>query len=223
MGGAIIFFAFIFIALFFILFGINPGLAFSCVAVMLGILIFYRNYTLSQRLKKTNAKDLHITNIEKGGVFKLTGVKGSTNEMTLKVLDKHLYQEGDFYWYELECDKGEGEKVWVDVEEDDEVVVSIVLEKLSLNTINTNSSSLKKIDDEEIGSVSYKGTAFRYVESDEAIFYRSSDDSKKEKLYYWDFQNGSYSIGVEKWGINEYQVFYCQQMKPSQVTVYSLR
>lgn len=223
MGTAIIILAVVFIGGIFLLFGINPGLAFFCLAILLGLLIFYRNYSISQKLKKTTANDLHITNVEKGGVFKLTGVVGTTEEMTLKVLDKHLYQEGDFYWYELECDKGEGEKVWVDVEEDDEVIVSIVLDKITLKDIGATASKLSHIDDEEKGTIHYKGAHFKYVESDEAIFYRSSDDSKKEKLYYWDFQNGSYSIGVEKWGANEYQVFYCQQMKPSQVTVYSLR
>ncbi|MGN1125454.1 MAG: hypothetical protein ACI4SM_04630, partial [Candidatus Gastranaerophilaceae bacterium] len=98
------------------------------IAVILGIIILKRNFDLTQKLKTKNTKEneLVINNVGVGGVFKLANVDGYDEDLTLKVKRKHMYQEGDYFWYELECEKGDGEKAWVEVEEDDELVVSIV-------------------------------------------------------------------------------------------------
>ena len=200
---------------------IGLNVIFLALGIILALLFVKRNSDLKKNIYKMPEDALHITNVDKGGVFKLTGVGDNFEELNLKVLAKHLYQEGDFYWYELECDKGDDEKVWVEVEDDDETVVSVVLKKMKLSDINTSQSQLQHIDDEESGSVSYKGISYNYQESDEAIFYRFCDDKKPEKFYYWDFRKGNYSISVEKWAEKEYQVFYSQIMKPSQVIVYS--
>ena len=164
---------------------------------------------------------LHIVNVDKGGVFQLRGVGKNMEDMTLKVITKHLYQQGDYYWWELECDKGSDEKVWVEVEDDDDTIVSIVLEKLKLNDINLTPVDLVKIDDEEEGYIIYEKVKYAYEDSDEAIFYRFCDDKKPEKFYYWDFVDDDYSVSVEKWGEKDYEVFYCQKMKPNQITVLS--
>lgn len=189
-------------------------------AVALIVLLIYRNISLKKTLSKVPENDLHVLNLDKGGVFRLTGVGSSSEEINLKVLAKHMYRQGDYYWYELECDKGAGEKVWVEIEDDDETMVSIVLQKLTLRDIGLTATDLDNIDEYERGDLRYNGKIFVYTDSDEAIFYRFCDDEKSEKLYYWDFENENYSIGVERWGNREYEVFYSQTMKPSQVTVY---
>lgn len=209
------------VCLLFLIPTIGTNVIFLGLGILLAVVFIKRNADLKKNIYKMPEDALHITNVDKGGIFKLTGVGKNSEELNLKVLAKHLYREGDYYWWELECDKGDGEKVWVEVEDDDETIVSIVLEKLTLKDINVSKSRLEQIDDNESGSINYKGRNFRYTESDEAIFYRFCDDKRAEKLYYWDFQNGNNTVSIEKWSDNEFQVFYSQIMKPAQVTVYS--
>lgn len=198
---------------------VGANAVFLVLAVILAILFWKRNSDLKNNIYKIPEDTLHIVNVDKGGVFQLRGVGENMEDMTLKVMTKHLYQEGDFYWYEFECDKGDGEKVWVEVEDDDDTIVSVVLEKIKFYDISATKEDLVHIDDEEEGSVYYKNVKYDYEESGGATFYRFCDDKKPENFYYWDFVNGNHSISVEKWGENDYEVFYCQIMKPNQVTV----
>lgn len=140
--------------------------------------------------------------------------------MELKVLAKHLYRQHDYSWFELECDQGTGDKIWMEVEDDDELLVSLVLKKLTLADLNVTPSFLHKADDDETGSITYDGKTFRYEDSDEATFYKYCDRDKSEKFYYWEFKSGKYSVSVEKWGVGEYTAFYSQLLSPNQITVY---
>lgn len=189
-------------------------------SVVLIALLVCRNILLKKTISRVPENELHVLNLDKGGIFRLTGVGTNSDEVNLKVLSKHLYRQGDYYWYELECDKGDGEKVWVEIEDDDETKVSIVIQKLTLQDIGLTSRDLDNIDEYESGDLRYNGECFIYSDSDEATFYRFCDDTKAEKLYYWDFEQGNYSISVERWGNREYEVFYSQSMLPSQITVY---
>ena len=198
---------------------LNANVIFLLLAILLAVILWKRNTDLKKNIYKMPEDALHIVNVDKGGIFQLRGVGKDLEDMTLKVMTKHLYQQGDYYWWELECDKGQGEKVWVEVEDDDDTIVSVVLEKLKLGDIRTSVPDLEKIDDEETGHINFRNSSYTYEDSDEAIFYRYCDDSKPEKFYYWDFENGNYTISVEKWGEKDYEVFYCQKMKPTQITV----
>ena len=202
---------------------IGANVIFLALAAILLFLLWKRNTDLKKNIYKVPENALHITDVDKGGIFQLRGVGEELEDMTLKVMTKHLYQQGDYYWWELECDKGGGEKVWVEVEDDDDTIVSVVLEKMKLSDIHVTPEKLVKIDDEEKGTISYNKKSYIYDDSDEAIFYRYCDDSKPEKFYYWDFvQNEAprnHTVSVEKWGEKDYEVFYCQKMAPSQITV----
>lgn len=178
--------------------------------------IIMRNKSIHENLNKVPEETLHVVNLEKGGVFELRGVGETYKDYTLTVLAKHLYMEGDFSWFELECDDGTENKVWVEVEDDDETVVSVVLEKTNLRAAGLTLKCLKQIDDEESGMVN---GGYVYTDSGEATYYRFCDDTKAEKLYYWDFVKGNKILGVEKWEDNGYQVFISQKMKPSQISV----
>ena len=200
----------------------RPSLGLAVLTILLLLIIIMRGISLyneKQKLDKYKNK-LDIINVDKGGIFKLTGVGEYSEELTLKVLAKHLYKEGDYSWYELECDKGEGDKVFVDVEVDDYVKVSVVLENLTWLDISL-SVSLETMDDKEFGYVQYKNRKFNYQESDNAVFYRFCDNKKREKFYYWDFKNGNNIISIEKWGSKDYKIYYCQEMRTSQITVLS--
>ena len=211
------------IGLLFIVFIISPNYITFALIIAIAVLIVFiwRNADVQKQMYSIPTDALNIVNVDKGGVFTLTGVGKDSEEMTLKVLWKHLYQEGDFFWYELECDNGTGENVWVEVEDDDRTVVSIVLKKLTLGDIGITPAKLVKIDDEESGSITYHGQRFSYTDSDNAVFYKYCDDKKPEKFYYWDFTSKNQIISVEKWSDTEYDVTLSQIMLPPQITVLS--
>ena len=100
-------------------------------AVVVGIIIWKRNFEMKKSvLKDYDSEKLMIQNVQRGGVIRLLNVDGQNGDLDLKVVGRNLYMEGDYSWFELECVNAEGEKFWVDVEDDDELVVSIVLKKL---------------------------------------------------------------------------------------------
>ncbi len=193
-------------------------------AVVMIIVLAKRNFDLKQSLNKYPEDMRIIQNVKEGGVIRLANVEGYDTDLDLKVIGRNLYMEGDYSWYELECVRNDGEKVWVDVDDDDDLVVSVVLEKFTMGDLNIT-TSLKEIDENESGSVYYKRKQYRYVDSGDAKFYKRCDDSKVEKLYYWDFRNGNFLVSVEEWkneeGKPDYACYYSQIIKPSAITVYS--
>ena len=197
-------------------------------AIVVGIIIWKRNYEMKKTvLKDYDSEKLMIQNVQRGGVIRLLNVDGQDGDLDLKVVGRNLYMEGDYSWFELECVNAEGEKFWVDVEDDDELVVSIVLKKLQKADIKFSPNSLDMIDENESGSASYEGQKFLYIDSGEAVFYKRSDDKVKEKLYYWDFKSGKYLISAERWDNSEgksgMEYFYSQILKPASIIVYSIR
>lgn len=194
------------------------NIIFLIIGFILAVAIFMRNKDIHDQHTANSplgTETLHVVNLEQGGVFELSGVGNNYESMTLKVLAKHLYQDGDYSWFELECDKGSQEKVWVEVDDDDETKVTVVLEKKKLSDFGLSASRLEEIDDEERGNVQ----GYNYEDSGNAVFYRFCDSTKAEKLYYWDFKKGSKMLSVEKWGDKDYEVFISQIMMPSQIRV----
>ena len=193
-------------------------------AVILIIALAKRNFDLKQSISKYPEDMRIIQNVKEGGVIKLANIDGYDQDLELKVIGRNLYMEGDYSWYELECVRNDGEKVWVDVDDDDDLIVSVVLKKLTKADLKF-SASLENIDEEESGYVHYNNRSFIYSDSGDAKFYKRCDDSKIENLYYWDFKLNNYLISVEKWknteGKNDYEYYYSQIIKPMAITVYS--
>lgn len=199
------------------------GIIFGVIAV---IAIAKRNFEMSKKCNKGYAEDmLIIQNVKEGGVIKIANLEGYDSDVDLKVVGRNLYMEGDYSWYELECVRNDGEKVWVDVDNDDDLVVSVVLKKLKMSEVHL-SSSLEVIDEEETGSVKYDGAKFFYEDSGDATFYKYCDDKHKEKLYYWDFKSGDFLVSVERWknenGVSDTLAYYSQIVRPAAITVYSI-
>lgn len=206
--------------------------------IIVGLLGFcavigYKIWENTASLKKSNEQnakahpyskdELRMENVGAGAVLHLTGIGSEMEEFDLKVISKHTYRQGESSWYELECDRGE-EKVWIDMEEDDELELGISLRKLKLNDIGLKKADLEKMDDDEEGSFEFEGRKYWLEDSDEAVFYRYSDDKNAEMFYYWDFESkdGKHFISVECWSDGSYDVTYSEPIKLSQVTVYSL-
>lgn len=195
-------------------------------AVVLIIALAKRNFDLKQSMNKYSEDMRIIQNVKEGGVVKIANLDGYDTDLELKVIGRNLYMEGDYSWYELECVRSDGEKVWIDVDDDDDLMISVVLQKLTKSDLKF-SSTLENIDEEESGSANYKGTSFHYIDSGDAKFYKHCDDTKVEKLYYWDFKSasGRYLISVEEWksadGSHDFAYYYSQIVKPMSITVYS--
>ncbi len=195
-------------------------------AVILIITLAKRNFDLKQNMTKYPEDLRIIQNVKEGGVIKIANLDEYDTDLELKVIGRNLYMEGDYSWYELECVRNDGEKVWVDVDDDDSLVVSVVLKKLTKSDLKF-SSSLSNIDEEECGSVNYNGTSYHYIDSGDAKFYKHCDDAKVENLYYWDFKSasGRYLVSVEDWkggdGKHDYVYYYSQIVTPMSITVYS--
>ncbi|MFQ5598486.1 MAG: DUF4178 domain-containing protein [Nitrospiria bacterium] len=173
----------------------------------------------------TYAKDdLRIENVEAGGVIHLSGIGPDLEEFDVRILAKHLYRQGGSSWWELEGESPKG-KVWIDLEEDDELELSISLKKLKLRDIALSKDDLDRIDDEEEGELAYRGEKYFYEDSDEATFYKYGNEANGERFYYWDFENdaGDKFIGVEKWSDGSFEAAYSEPIQSHQVTVYSLK
>ena len=197
-------------------------------AIIALIVVAKRNLDIKKRnLNKYDENELIIQNVQKGGVIRLALLDGQTGSLDLKVVNRNLYMEGDYSWYELECINADGEKFWIDVDDDDELTVSVVIDKPSAVDLQF-SSSLDIIDENECGRVIYKGKSYHYIDSGDAIFYKYCDDKHKERLYYYDFKCGnSYILSAEKWknsnGTSNMEYFVSQIIKPSTITVYSTK
>lgn len=193
-----------------------------------GYLIWKQNsksQLTSTQYKPYSKDDVRIENVGTGGVIHLSGIGSSMEEFDVKIVAKHTYRQGESSWYELEGDKGTDEKVWIDMEEDDELELAISLRKLRLEELGITKNDLDRMDDEEKGSFEFEGQKYYLDDSDEAVFYRYSEDKNAEKFYYWDFEakDGKHYIGVEKWSDGSYDVTYSEAIRPSQLTVYSIK
>lgn len=195
-----------------------------------GFYLFYM-WKSSQKLKEQKVEDftpyskdeLRIENVGSGGVIHLTNIGQDMEDFDVNIIAKHVYREGGDMWYELEGDRGT-EKVWIELEEDDELEISITLKKLKLSDINISKSDLQRIDDKESGQIIYEGQKYSYDDSGSAVFLRYGEEKNKEKFYYWDFEaeDGKHFIGVERWENNSYDVSYSEAIKRSQIEIFSV-
>lgn len=167
--------------------------------------------------------ELRIENVTTGGVIHLTGIGPDKADFDVTILGRHIYREGESTWYELEGDKGD-QKVWIEFEEDDELEISIKMRNLKLRDLGLSKSALDKMDDDEDGSFKFENEKFYYEDSGRAVFYRDGIEEKAEQFDYWDFENDEEDklISAERWG-GEIEASLSYPVKPSQVTVYSLK
>lgn len=206
----------------------STGVVISLMIILsvLGVIIIIRRIVeiKKRNISEYDENELIIQNVKKGGVIKIANVEGKLEPLELKVIGRNLYMEGDYSWYELECIDANNEKYWIDIDNDDELIVSIVIEKPKKEDLKF-SSSLEDIDENEKGSVKYKGDTYFYTDSGDAIFYKYCNDKYKELFYYWDFKRANGIISVERWknpnGKSDTSYFFSQIIKPSSITVYS--
>lgn len=167
-------------------------------------------------------KAMTIENVRPGGFVRLSRVGPDMEDIEAEIVGRHLYEEDGFQWFELEGESASG-KVWIDVEEDDEIEVSVSVRKLRLSDLGLTRESLDEMVRRDEGTITFEGRTYEYEDDGEASFMRNGDRARSERLRYWDFESedGKWFIAIEAWG-DEYQAHLSQAVSLSQIEVFSL-
>ena len=199
------------------------------VAIAVGVMVFRANFgggkkaeTRDRAGKRPRSDEPDIENVGPGGVFSLRSFGPNMEDVDVTVLARHLYREGGFEWFELEGESGD-QKIWLTVEDDDELEISVTLRKLSLAELGLSKHQLERFDDDEEGSFDFDGMKYVYEDSGAATFSRHGDRQSREDFYYWEFEarDGKSSITVERWDEGSYEGHVSQPIRASQITVYT--
>lgn len=169
--------------------------------------------------------DLIIQNVGPGGVIRLENIGPELDTYDVTILTRHLYRQGrSSTWVELEGDRGEGEKLWLTIEEDDGLDLTLGTRKLRLDELGVTLPTLRQMDEDETGTLQFEGKRFHLTDSDRAVFYRHADMDAAESFYYWEFatDDAQQFISVERWEDGSFDITYGIALRPGQVTVYSL-
>lgn len=185
-------------------------------------------------LKNTNDKkqaspakepSLSIENVRPGGVLQLEGIGEDLEDFDVVIKARHSYIEDGFTWYELEGERGATVPVWIEIEEDDELEVSICLRKLKLSEIGVSGSDIEAIEGADKGKLEFEGIQYIYEDCGDAVFYRNATRAGDgEAVHYWDFESkdGRKYLSVERWGSKEYLAYLSEPLRAGQIKVFSL-
>ncbi len=174
---------------------------------------------------KPSAKPpLDIRHVRPGGVISLRGAGPDLEDFDLVVDARHVYVEDGFEWFELEGMKGM-EKVWVEVEEDDELEVSLSVRKLDLSDLGITPEDLDRMVKQDDGAIEHGGQRYEYDDWGEAVFYRNGQRQNGENLRYWDFESEDQTqfLSIECWGGRHYEAYLSESLRPSQIEIFSLQ
>jgi hypothetical protein len=199
------------------------------IIIIIGIAMFFwqkNKQKNEQEAKRSTFKELTLENVGQGGVIHLMNVGPEMEEYDVTILSKGIYREGESHeWHELEGDNGR-QKVWISIEEDDGLDVTLALRTLKLRDLSINRSDLDRMNETAEGEFEFEGQTFYYEYSNEASFFSNGDTSRENEsfFYYWEFENekGDQFITIEEWENGKYEITLSIPLKSSQVKVYSL-
>ena len=197
---------------------------FLILVAAVGLYLFLRSQSSQSKASEREAvgRPKSIESVAEGDVLSLRGVGSNLDDVDVVIKAVHVYEEDGYTWRELECEAGAQTK-WIDVERDDELTITYCETKLSLADVGLTPAQLDRITQSDEGECSYQNATFTYEESGSARFFRNGDRSGPgERFDYWDFESesGSQFISVEKWGKGEYVVYFSEQLRPSQYTIF---
>ena len=177
---------------------------------------------ISNRLSEEEQLTASIKEVKVDGYLL---IRIDNSEKLYKVEEMHRYTEGKkekWQWFELKLFCAQtAEILYLEWEEDDELEVNICTKNvLKLKDIGITAERLWEIDDEEEGSLVYNGKTYEYEESDKAKFYRNMGN-EGEEYYYWDFETGKTSIGIECWDKSSFDVNLSESIDLDRITIIS--
>lgn len=200
---------------------------FTIVIIGIGMFFWQKNKQKKEQEAKLNTpKELTLENVGPGGVIHLMNVGPNMEEYDVTILSKSIYREGESNeWHELEGDNGK-QKVWISIEEDDGLDVTLALRALKLRELPINRSDLDRMDEAAEGEFEFEGETFYFEYSNEASFFSDSNTSAENEsfFYYWEFENEKEDqfITIEEWENGKFEITLSVPLKSSQVKVYSL-
>ncbi|MDV7339913.1 DUF4178 domain-containing protein [Terasakiella sp. A23] len=177
-----------------------------------------------------DGQDHTILNLRKDGVFSLRAFGNDMDDLDVHVLARHLYSDDDSEWFELEGEAG-GRKVWLTVFDDDELEISITLEKKKIDAVDVTMDELETYARKQDKGKSakrpkfdYEGRTYKLDCYDEALFHKNSVRSSRERYEYWEFESDdeTRAISVEKWSDGSVEVHVSQTVNENQITVFSV-
>lgn len=134
-----------------------------------------------------------------------------------------------YFIYELSCICLEtGKTINFEWEFDDELEISMTLERLSFRNLKDDAG--ESIDEDDLDQIAddkdvilLNGEKFWYEDDWASIYYRGS---KEEKVYMYEFENevGNLSLTIEEWtgsGRDEYKIYLSKSVTPDQITIMS--
>lgn len=176
-----------------------------------------------------------IKDVAKGGAIRLEGHTYLVAGVSRYVETNDTFsKDKDSAWYELRLvHLVTGAVAWVEWEEDDELVISLTLEKLSFAVLSDDEGGVVDEDDldemaENDWGIRLGNRDFKYADDYAARYQRDGvgRDTKGDKVYFYDFENGSETITVEEWKDGKddysYEIFLSRTVSPSSLTVIAL-
>ncbi|MEK6476086.1 DUF4178 domain-containing protein [Catalinimonas sp. 4WD22] len=200
---------------------------FIIVIIGVGVFFWQKNKRKKEAEVQPNTpKELTLENVEPGGVIHLMNVGPDMEEYDVTILSKSIYREGESTeWYELEGDNGK-QKVWISIEEDDGLDVTLALRTLKLRDLPINRSDLDIMDESAEGEFEFEGQTFYFEYSNEASFFSNGNTSRDNEsfFYYWEFENENEDqfITIEEWENGKFEITLAVPLKSSQIKIYSL-
>lgn len=163
-----------------------------------------------------------IENMQPGGLFTLRSFGDNMEDLDVSVTARHIYDEEGFQWFELEGETG-GKKVWLTVEDDDELELSITLKKVRLEDVGLTKEKIQAITDDDEGQIEFDGLTYHFEDRGSAVFHPKGDLMRSEKFTYWEFESSDESryISVERWSDGSFECHLSQPVRESQITIYS--
>lgn len=202
---------------------------FCLVIIGIGMYFWQRNKSKKPLEEKKNdalGSALRLENVQAGGLIHLMNVGPNLEEYDVQILSRSVYREGENYeWYELEGDNGRG-IVWLSLQHDDGLDVTIATRKLKLRDIPIERDDLDRMDDAAAGQFDFEEKTYYYDHSTEGSYFRDGKISadNEEFFYYWEFETKDENqfLTIEEWENGRFEVTLSYPVKESQVKVYSL-
>ncbi|MBF0588242.1 MAG: DUF4178 domain-containing protein [Magnetococcales bacterium] len=177
------------------------------------------------RPMRPTSTPLVIENIQKGGVLTLSDIDDEVEDLDMIVLGRHLYEEEGYQWFELEGEVGPEKKLWLCVERDDELEVSVTLRKIDLETLGLTPEDLTRFKKKESGRFSFQGAEYTFEEYGKATFYPHEDRANGKPFSYWEFvcEAQQRGITIERWQRGGVECHLSQMLKPGQYQVHTIQ
>ena len=194
------------------------------IVAIIVVFVMLKNPGDAEKAPPVTSADMKIENVGVGGTIMLRGVGADMEDFDLIITAKHIYDEEGYTWHELEAEKG-ARKVWITVEDDDELELSITVSKHKLRDAGITPEDLDRFKRNDDGSFDFNGVTYHFEEYGKATYFKAGNRSQGEKFHYWEFESEDerHYASVERWGTGEYELHISEPLRSSQIEIFTLK